>query len=212
MCKCEEIRQATKPTSSDFLCSITKAMLLYVLIGISVLLLIIGVVMYNGLIAKKNNVEYAFSSIDVMLKKRHDLIPNLVAAVKQYMTHERDLLTQITALRTEAMNPNLSDEQRFQSEGKLSSMLGKVQVAVENYPDLKANTNFLQLQAAMNEIEEQISASRRAFNASINNYNNGVEMFPTNIIAGMMSLRRRASFEIAEVERANVDVDQLFGN
>ena len=183
---------------------------MYIFIGFSVLVVIIIVSMYNGLIAKRNNVEYAFSSIDVMLKKRHDLIPNLVAAVKQYMTHERGLLTEITALRTEVMNPNLSDEQRFQSEGKLSSMLGKVQVAVENYPDLKANTNFLQLQAAMNEVEEQISASRRAFNASVNSYNNGVEMFPTNIIAGMMGLRRRASFEIAEVERQNVDINKLF--
>lgn len=190
----------------------TKTMLLYVLIGISVLLLIIGISMYNGLISKKNNVEYAFSSIDVMLKKRHDLIPNLVAAVKQYMTHERGLLTEITALRTQVMNPNLSDGERFQAEGQLSSMLGKIQVAVENYPDLKANTNFLQLQAAMNEVEEQISASRRAFNASVNGYNNAVEMFPTNIIAGMMSLRRRDSFEIAEIERANVDVNQLFGS
>jgi LemA protein len=183
---------------------------MYIFIGFSVLVVIIIVSMYNGLIAKRNNVEYAFSSIDVMLKKRHDLIPNLVAAVKQYMTHERGLLTEITALRTEVMNPNLSDEQRFQSEGKLSSMLGKVQVAVENYPDLKANTNFLQLQAAMNEVEEQISASRRAFNASVNSYNNGVEMFPTNIMAGMMGLRRRASFEIAEVERQNVDINKLF--
>ena len=183
---------------------------MYIFIGFSVLVVIIIVSMYNGLIAKRNNVEYAFSSIDVMLKKRHDLIPNLVAAVKQYMTHERGLLTEITALRTEVMNPNLSDEQRFQSEGKLSSMLGKVQVAVENYPDLKANTNFLQLQAAMNEVEEQISASRRAFNASVNSYNNGVEMFQTNIMAGMMGLRRRASFEIAEVERQNVDINKLF--
>ena len=183
---------------------------MYIFIGFSVLVVIIIVSMYNGLIAKRNNVEYAFSSIDVMLKKRHDLIPNLVAAVKQYMTHERGLLTEITALRTEVMNPNLSDEQRFQSEGKLSSMVGKVQVAVENYPDLKANPIFLQLQAAMNEVEEQISASRRAFNASVNSYNNGVEMFPTNIIAGMMGLRRRASFEIAEVERQNVDINKLF--
>lgn len=187
-------------------------MIVYVLIGIAILILIIGITMYNGLISKKNSVEYAFSSIDVMLKKRHDLIPNLVASVKQYMTHERELLTEITALRTEVMNPNLSDEQRFQAEGKLSSMLGKVQIAVENYPDLKANTSFLQLQAAMNEVEEQISASRRAFNAAINNYNNAVEMFPTNIVAGMMGLRRRASFEIMETERANVNVSQLFGN
>ena len=183
---------------------------MYVLIGLVVLVLIIIASIYNGLVAKRNNVEYAFSSIDVMLKKRHDLIPNLVAAVKQYMTHERELLSKITALRTEAMNPNLSDEQRFQSEGKLSSMLGKVQVAVENYPDLKANTNFLQLQAAMNEVEEQISASRRAFNASVNSYNNGVEMFPSNIIAGMMGLRRRASFEITNTERENIDINKLF--
>ncbi len=185
-------------------------MIMYVLIGISVLMLIIGIGMYNTLIAKKNNVEYAFSSIDVMLKKRHDLIPNLVAAVKQYMTHERGLLTEITALRTEVMKPNLSDSERFQAEGKLSSMLGKVQVAVENYPDLKANTNFLQLQGAMNEVEEQLSAARRAFNASINAYNNAVEMFPTNILAGMMNMRRRASFEIAEIERENINIANLF--
>ncbi len=183
---------------------------MYILIGISVLLLIIGIVMYNGLISKKNNVEFAFSSIDVMLKKRHDLIPNLIASVKQYMTHERELLTQITELRNEVMKPDLSDGERFQAEGQLSSMLGKVQVAVENYPDLKANTNFLQLQAAMNEVEEQLSAARRAFNAAVNNYNNGVEMFPSNIMAGIMNLRRRDSFEIPEFERGNVNVDDLF--
>jgi LemA protein len=188
-----------------------KKTMLY-LIGFSVLILIIGIVMYNNLISKKNNVEYAFSSIDVMLKKRHDLIPNLVASVKQYMTHERGLLTEITELRNSVMKPNLSDSERFKAEGQLSSMLGKVQIAVENYPDLKANTNFLQLQAAMNEVEEQLSAARRAFNASVNGYNNSVEMFPTNILAGMMNLRRRDSFEIAEAERGNVNIDNLFNS
>ena len=182
----------------------------YILIGLPILILIIGFVMYNNLIGKKNNVEYAYSSIDVMLKKRHDLIPNLVASVKQYMTHERDLLTNITALRNEVMKPNLSDTERFQAENKLSSMLGKVQVAVENYPDLKSNTNFLQLQAALNEVEEQLSAARRAFNAAINSYNNGVEMFPSNIVAGMMGYRRRDSFEATYEERQNVDVGGLF--
>jgi LemA protein len=185
---------------------------MYILIGISVLILIIGMIMYNNLISKKNNVEYAFSSIDVMLKKRHDLIPNLVASVKQYMTHERGLLTEITELRNSVMQPDLSDSERFKAEGQLSSMLGKVQIAVENYPDLKANTNFLQLQAAMNEVEEQLSAARRAFNASVNGYNNSVEMFPTNILAGIMNLRRRDSFEIAETERANVNIDNLFNS
>jgi LemA protein len=185
---------------------------MYILIGISVLILIIGIIMYNNLISKKNSVEYAFSSIDVMLKKRHDLIPNLVASVKQYMTHERGLLTEITELRNSVMKPDLSDSERFKAEGQLSSMLGKVQIAVENYPDLKANTNFLQLQAAMNEVEEQLSAARRAFNASVNGYNNSVEMFPTNILAGIMNLRRRDSFEIAEAERGNVNIDNLFNS
>lgn len=183
---------------------------MYIIIGISVLLLIIGIGMYNGLISKKNNVENAFSSIDVMLKKRYDLIPNLVASVKQYMTHERELLTQITALRGQAMNPNATQAERFQAEGQLSSTLGKMQIAVENYPDLKANQNFLQLQAAMNEVEAQIAASRRTFNASINEYNNKVEMFPTNLVASMMGLRRRDSFEITAMERENVNISEMF--
>lgn len=184
--------------------------MLYVLIGITVVLLIVGIAMYNGLINKKNKVEYAFSSIDVMLKKRRDLIPNLVASVKQYMTHERDLLTNITKLRSQVMNDNINEADRFQAEGQLSAALGQFKVAVENYPDLKSNTNFLQLQASLNEIEEQISAARRAYNASILEYNNGVEMFPTNILAGAMGYTRRASFEIPDFERGNVDVGKLF--
>ena len=179
-------------------------------------LIIAGVVflyiifVYNSLVSKKNKVEYAFSSIDANLKKRRDLIPNLVAAVKQYMGHERGLLTEITQLRNEVMKEGISDEDRFQVESKLTSMLGQVRVVVENYPDLKASQNFLQLQGAMNEVEEQISASRRAFNASVMGFNNGVEQFPSNIIANMINYKRRASFEIAPVERENVNIADLF--
>lgn len=182
----------------------------YVILGIIALFIIIIVSIYNGLIRKKNNVEYALSSIDVMLKKRHDLIPNLIEAVKQYMTHERDLLNQITLLRTQAVQPGISEEKKFNAESTLSSMLGKLQVQVENYPDLKSNTNFLQLQAALNEVEEQLSAARRTYNAAINEYNNGVEMFPSSIFANLMGYRRKKSFEIQPVESQNIDVGTLF--
>jgi len=138
------------------------------------------------------------------------LIPNLVAAVREYMTHERELLEKITELRSAVMQEGVSDEDRFDMENKLSGMLGQLKIAVENYPDLKANQNFLHLQASLNEVEEQISASRRAYNASVMNYNNGVEMFPTSFFARMMGYQRRASFEIPPEERENVDVGEMF--
>lgn len=179
---------------------------IYLLIGVSIIFLLIITSMYNNLISKRNNVEYAFGSIDVMLKKRHDLIPNLVSTVKGYMTHEQDLLTKITAMRSEVLKANTTSKERFQTEGQLSSMLGKIQIAVENYPNLKANTNFLQLQATLNEVEEQLSAARRAYNASVKGYNDSVEMIPTNIMANMMGLKTRAYFEIQEGESQNIDV------
>jgi LemA protein len=181
-----------------------------VLAAIILMPILIFIVIYNGLISKKNNVEYAFSSIDVMLKKRRDLIPNLIESVKQYMQHERGLLTQITELRNSVMKAPENSTERFDLENKLGSALGQIKVAVENYPDLKANTNFLQLQAALNEVEEQISASRRAFNASVFDFNNGVEMFPSNLVANMLGYKRKASFEIPEGERATVNVAEAF--
>ena len=182
----------------------------YVILAIVVILISVIFMIYNGLIAKKNKVEYAFSSIDVMLKKRYDLIPNLVKTVKQYAKHEEKLLTDIVQLRNETMGNNLSNKERFEAEGKLSGLLNRMKIVVENYPDLKANENFLQLQAALNEIEEQISAARRTFNAAVMEYNNGVEMFPSNILAKAMNLQRKDSFQIAEAEAKNVDVGNLF--
>lgn len=183
---------------------------LFVLIAILALPVLIFIVIYNGLISKKNNVEFAFSSIDVQLKKRRDLIPNLIESVKQYMQHESGLLTKITELRNSVMKAPDGSSERFDLENKLGAALGQIRVAVENYPDLKANTNFLQLHAALNETEEQISASRRAFNAAVLDFNNGVEMFPSNIVAGMLGYKRKASFEIPETERQNVDVGEMF--
>ncbi|MDH5752260.1 MAG: LemA family protein [Deltaproteobacteria bacterium] len=180
--------------------------------GIVVLVIIsLPVMLYNSLVGKKNAVERAFSGMDVSLKQRHDLIPNLVSAVKTFMAHEKGLLTEITELRTRAASGSLSEGERLAVEGQMSKALGGLMVAVENYPDLKSNQNFLQLQAALNEVEEKISAARRNFNGAVESFNNGLEMFPSNIIAGMMRLQKRQMFEIAEAERANVNVGQLFG-
>jgi LemA protein len=185
----------------------------YLLIGggiLAVVLLIWGVATYNSLVTKRNQVDFSFSGIDVMLKKRHDLIPNLVAAVKQYMKHEADLLNNITALRSQAVNPQLSSNEKVAVENQLSQQLGKLQVAVEGYPELKSNQNFLQLQGALNEVEEQLSAARRAYNAAIFSYNNSVDTIPSSIIAGMTGHKSLAMFQAPEEARANVDVNQLF--
>lgn len=172
--------------------------------------LCIPVLIYNSLIGKKNQVNNVFASLDALLKKRYDLIPNLIAAVKTYMNYEAKTLTEITELRTKAMSGQIGDDEKVILDNKLSQMLGKIMVAVENYPDLKASQNFIQLQLTLTEVEEQISAGRRAYNAAVTDYNNALEMFPTNIAAGMLAYKPRALFEITAQERQNVNVKELF--
>ena len=184
--------------------------MVFILIGVVVVVLLVVFGMYNSLIGKKNNVENAFASIDTILKKRYDLIPNLIAAVKQYMQHERGILENITELRSKAMSGNVSSDEAITLNNEINKAMGGIMVAVENYPDLKANQNFMDLQRSLNEVEEQLSAARRAFNAAVTDFNNAVEMFPTNIMAGMMSYKRRQLFEIPEVERENPNVKELF--
>ncbi len=171
---------------------------------------LILVLMYNSLVAKKNQVENIFASVDTVLKKRYDLIPNLVASVSKYMEHEKALLQEVTKLRAEANKPNISDEQKIALDAKVSSALGSIMVAVENYPDLKANENVMHLQHTLHEVEEQISAARRAYNQSVTDYNNAIEMIPTNLMANVMNYKRKQVFEIVETERKNVDVKELF--
>jgi LemA protein len=166
--------------------------------------------LYNSLVGKKNQVENAFASIDVYLKKRYDLIPNLVAAVKQYMAHEADTLTKVTEMRARATSGGVSSDEKVALNNELSAGLGRIMVAVEAYPELKANENFNQLQRTLNEIEEQLAAARRAFNAAVTDFNNAVEMFPTNILAGMMSYSRRNLLVTPEAERVNPSVKDLF--
>lgn len=176
-----------------------------VLIVAVVVILLIPVLMYNSLIGKRNQVDSVFSTIDVMLKKRYDLIPNLVESVKGYMKHERETLERIAQLRTQALSSR-TEAEKVAVENQIAGALRQFMVAVEAYPELKANENFLQLQGSLNEIEEQISAARRAFNAAVLEYNNAVQMFPTNLIAGMMRLSTRAFFEAPPEERQTVRV------
>ena len=183
---------------------------LIIIIAIVVLLLLIFVGMYNGLIRRRNEVDNAFGGMDVQLKKRYDLIPNLVATVKQYAQHEKELLTKVTEMRAKATEGNLSADEKVALDNQISAGMKSIMVAVENYPDLKANENFINLQRTLNEVESQISAARRTYNAVVTDYNNGIQTFPQNILAGMMSMKRKEVFVIPEVERQNVDVKNLF--
>jgi len=177
-----------------------------IVIGVIVLLFIL---LYNNLVGKKNQVANAFSSIDVLLKKRFDLIPNLIKMVQRYMKHEVDVLTRVTEMRAKAMSGQMNDTDTVAMDREVSSAIGKIMVAAENYPDLKASENFINLQASLNEVEEQISAARRAYNASVKDYNNALEMFPSNIVASLMRYQQKVFFEIDVQERKNVDVGQL---
>jgi LemA protein len=181
------------------------------ILGGFVLLIVLFIVgMYNRLIGRRNMVENAFGGIDAQLKMRYDLVPNLVAAVKQYMQHEAGTLQRLTELRAKAIGGGLSTDEQVTLNNELGRSLRGILVAVENYPQLRASENIQQLQRSLNEVEDRLSAARRAFNAAVTDYNNAVEMFPTNVIAGMMGLRRRAVFEVPEAERQNVNVGELF--
>ncbi len=174
--------------------------------------LIMIVFIYNNLVGSRNSVENAFGSIDAMLKKRYDLIPNLVETVKVYMKHEKDTLTQVTELRAKAMSGTISTDEKVGLENQLSGMMRNVMVAVESYPDLKASEQFSMLQRSWNEAEEQISAARRNYNSAVTQYNNAIEKFPSNILAGMFNHKRKPVFEIPEAERQNVSAKSMFNN
>lgn len=147
-----------------------------------------------------------------MLKKRYDLLPQLVSTVKGYMQYERSVLEELTKMRAQAISDQISDDEKINLDNKITKALGGIMVAVENYPDLKASQNFLHLQRAMTEIEEQISAARRAYNAAVTDYNNAVEMFPTNIVAGMMNYKCKSLFEISSHEKEPVAAGKILNS
>lgn len=168
-----------------------------VVLGILILWLIS---LYNRLISLRNRRENAFADIDVQLRQRHDLVPQLVETVKGYASHEKELLNQITEARSAAMNARSIDE-KISAETQLGSMLQGLKVAVEAYPDLKANQNFLQLQEELSDIENKLAAARRFFNSTTTEYNNAVETFPSNLIASNFGFKREVMFDLGEDRR-----------
>lgn len=176
--------------------------LIVIIVAIVVVLFLIS--MYNNLVKLRNNRENAFANIDVQLKQRYDLIPQLVSTVKGYATHERELLEKVTAARTAAMSATGIND-KIQAENALSSALAGLKVSVEAYPNLKANQNFLQLQAELSDIENKLAATRRFFNSATKELNNAVQTFPANLIAGMFGFRKEPMFEIPSEERAAYD-------
>jgi len=166
--------------------------------------LTIAVVIYNKLIRLRNNRENAFADIDVQLTQRHDLIPQLVDTVKGYMKHESSVLTEITTARSSAIGASSINE-KIAAENQLTNALGGLKIAVEAYPELKANTNFIQLQREISDVENKLSSARRYFNSATKEYNNAVETFPSNIIAGVFKFDKEQMFEINDDEREKLE-------
>ncbi len=172
-------------------------------------LLIFIVSSYNSLVKKRNQVSNHYGTMDVQMKKRHDLIPNLVGAVKTFMEHEKSLLEKLTSLRSK-LESDIGKENREGLENEVSSTLGQFNITVENYPELKSNENMRQLQASLNEVEAQIAASRRVYNTAVTSYNDKRQVFPSNIVAGIFGFRAEHIYRISEAEKVNVNVTDLF--
>ncbi len=160
----------------------------------------------NGLIRSKNKIEYAIGGMDAILKMRVDLIPNLVAAVQEYMKFEEDTQAKIVNLR------NQNKEDFMQTDNDSSKIIKSILLTAENYPELKANNSFLHLQQALSEVEEQLSAARRTYNAHVLNYNNKVETIPSNIFAKLLNYNTMLMFTIEEADRQKPDVKKLFNS
>lgn len=180
-------------------------MITAIIIGVVVLLLIVWVVsMYNNLVKLRNNRENAFSNIDVQLKQRHDLVPQLVATVKGYAAHEKEVFQRVTEARSAAMSAT-SINDKVVAENALTSALSGLKVAMEAYPELKANENFMHLQTEIADLENKLAAVRRFFNSATRELNNAVETFPSNIIANMFHFGKEPMFEIPQADRAAMD-------
>lgn len=175
-----------------------------IILVVVVLLVIWGVSLYNNLVKLKNNRENAFANIDVQLKQRHDLVPQLVSTVKGYATHEREVLQRVTEARTAAMGATGIND-KINAENALTSALAGLKVSLEAYPDLKADQNFMHLQTELSDLENKLAAARRFFNSTTRELNNAVETFPSNIFAKMFKFGKEPMFEIPQEERAVYD-------
>ncbi len=169
--------------------------------------------LYTQLIQKKNSVAEAFSDIDVQLKKRYDLIPNILTIANKFMEHERELLTGITELRTQAANMPADMTQareKFELDSRISSMMGQLKVQVENYPQLKSDQTMIQAMQTYNEQEAHIASARNFYNAAVKDLNNAVEIFPSSLIALLINIKQAPFIEATEAERQRVDAAQYF--
>lgn len=178
---------------------------LIIIIGIVVVLLLYIILTYNGLVTLRNRVKEAWSDIDVQLKRRYDLIPNLVEVVKGYASHEKETLERVITARNVAMSANGAKE-KGEAENVLSGALKNLFALSENYPDLKASTNFLELQRELSDTENKIQAARRFYNGNVKDFNTKIEMFPANIIANMFNFKANDFFSIADEEKENPQV------
>ncbi|MBN1897930.1 MAG: LemA family protein [Spirochaetes bacterium] len=178
---------------------------LFIIIGIAVLVLLWIVSIYNRFIRLRNQADEAYSGIDVQLKRRYDLIPNIVETVKGYAKHEKETFNQVTQARAQAINAT-GVKQQAEAENMLTGALKSLFAVAENYPELKANQNFMDLQSTLSEIEDQIQNARRYYNAVVRELNIKCESFPSVIVANMFSFKKREFFEIAGEERQNVQV------
>lgn len=176
-------------------------MIMWIIIGLVAVVILAIIVMYNSLIRLRNRTDEAWSDIDVQLKRRYDLIPNLIDTVKGYAKHERELFEKVTKARTQAINAGGVKEQA-QAENMLTDALKSVFAVAENYPDLKASQNFQQLQDELTDTENKIMAARRFYNANVRDFNTKQEVFPTNVIAGTLGFTKREFFELDEGEAA----------
>jgi len=174
-----------------------------------VLALLFGVSLYNRLVRLRNGTDNAFGTIDVQLKQRCDLIPKIVDAVRGYMTHERGVLERLTELRARAAFADVSQAERLALDGQMSGLLRGLVARVEAYPDLKASETVLMLQRSLNEVEAQVAAARRTYNAAVTAYNTGIETVPANIVAGLFGFTRRPLFEASAEDRAVPETGRL---
>lgn len=181
----------------------------FIFLGIVVVLGIWLIAIYNGLIRLRNQTDESWSDIDVQLKRRHDLIPNLVSSVKGYMTHEKELLENITKARSAAVSAQSSGNaaEMAKTENTLGGLLGGLRVAFEAYPDLKANQNMGQLMDELSDTENKLQAARRFYNGMVRDFNTKLQVFPTNMIGNMLGFKTRNFFELEDAsERKNVEV------
>lgn len=178
---------------------------IWIVVGVVVLLLLIIIGIYNGLVVARQRVREGWSDIDTQLKRRYDLIPNLVEMVKGYVKHEQETLEKVVEARTAAMNNQDRGETKAEAENVLSGALKSVFALSESYPDLKANQNFLELQNELANTENKIQASRRFYNSMVLALNTKVEIFPSNLIANMFGFKKEAFFELDEASRSLAD-------